>query len=243
LRLCLVEVHLIRLSRLILVFSILSLVFFLGPALLSQQFGPYPLMKTGDVFDLLTPLVLIPLYWLLFQIRRDLNPAQREIMAFLIFAVLWVMGQGMHLAANSIGHLMESMQSSDAYTLTHFYDEVLSHYLWHVGIVGLSILLLYRQWRNPFLEKATTAVLTTMAGAIYGATFFGVSVEAGTAPLGIPFVVLVSLFGLAAGRQQRKSQPLLAFFLVSSLVSLILFATWAIYWGGLPQFSEVGLIK
>ncbi len=56
----------------------------------------------------------------------------------------------MHLAANSISHLMEEMKHSDAYTLTHFYDEVLSHSLWHVGIVGLSALLLYRQWRNPF---------------------------------------------------------------------------------------------
>ncbi len=235
--------HLIRLSRLILVFSLLSMVFFLGPALLSQQFGPYPLMRNGDVFDLLTPLVLIPLYWLLFQIRRDLTPAQREIMAFLILAVLWVMGQGMHLAANSISHLMEDMKLSDAYTLTHFYDETLSHYLWHVGIVGLSALLLYRQWRNPFSGKPTTMGLTTVAGAIYGATFFGVIVEAGTAPLGIPFVVLVGLFGLAAGRQRWRCQPLLAFFLVSSLVSLVLFAAWAIYWGGLPQFSEVGLIK
>ena len=233
----------IRLSRLILVFTLLSAVFFLGPALLSQQFGSYPLMRNGDLFDLLTPLVLIPLYWLLFQIRRDLTPNQREIMAFLILAVLWVMGQGMHLAANSISHLMEEMKPSDAYMLTHFYDETLSHYLWHMGIVGLSALLLYRQWRNPFSGTGATMRLTSVAGTIYGATFFGVIVEAGTAPLGLPFAVLVGIFGLAAGRRQWKSQPLLLFFLVSSLISLMLFSVWAIYWGGLPQFSEVGLIK
>jgi hypothetical protein len=85
-------VLLIRLSHLILVFALFSMVFFLGPALLSQQFGPYPLMRNGDVFDLLTPLVLIPLYWLLFQIRRELTPNQREMLAFLILVVLWVMG-------------------------------------------------------------------------------------------------------------------------------------------------------
>ena len=149
----------------------------------------------------------------------------------------------MHLAANSISHLMEEMKHSDAYMLTHFYDETLSHYLWHVGIVGLSALLLYRQWRNPFPGTGATMRLTSAAGAIYGATFFGVIVEAGTAPLGIPFAVLVGIFGLAAGRRQWKSQPILTFFLVRSLVSLVLFAAWAIYWGGLPQFSEVGLIK
>lgn len=233
----------VRLSRLILVFALLSTVFFLGPALLSQQFEPYPLMRNGDLFDLLTPLVLIPFYWLLFQIRRDLNPSQREMLVFLILAALWVMGQGMHLAANSIGHLMEERTHSDAYILTHFYDEILSHYLWHVGLVGLSALLLYRQWRNPFPGSSPTTRMTAAAGLIYGAMFFGVFVEGGTAFLGIPFMALSGLFGLAAGRKHWKTQPLLVFFLVSSLASLALFVSWAIYWGGLPQFSEVGLIK
>jgi len=164
---------LIRLSRLILAFALLSMVLFLGPALLSQQFGPYPLMRNGDVFDLLTPLVLIPLYWLLFQIRRDLTPTQWEITAFLILAVLWVMGQGMHLGANSISHLMEEMKHSDAYMLTHFYDETLSHYLWHVGIVGLSALLLYRQWRNPFPGTGATMRLTAWRARSTARRFLG----------------------------------------------------------------------
>jgi hypothetical protein len=54
-----------RLSFLSLVFAILFAVFFLGPPFLNMQFSLYPLMKIADVFDLLTPLVLIPLYWLL----------------------------------------------------------------------------------------------------------------------------------------------------------------------------------
>lgn len=35
--------------------------------------------------------------------------------------------------------------------------------------------------------------------------------------------------------------PLLAFFFVSYLLATMLFASWAIYWGGFPQFSQVGL--
>ncbi len=91
--------------------------------------------------------------------------------------------------------------------------------------------------------EAATSRLTTRAGHCYGATFFGVIVEAGTAPLGIPFAVLVGIFGLAAGRQAAENPAFSSSFLVNSLVSLVLFAAWAIYWGGLPQFSEVGLIK
>jgi hypothetical protein len=36
--------------------------------------------------------------------------------------------------------------------------------------------------------------------------------------------------------------PVVAFFLTAYLLATILFAIWAIYWGGLPEFSEVGLI-
>ena len=82
-----------------------------------------------------------------------------------------------------------------------------------------------------------------MAGAIYGATFFGVIVEAGTAPLGIPFAVLVGIFGLAAGTATAEipaSPRLLPGELAGFSGS---FSAWAIYWGGLPQFSELGLIK
>ena len=86
--------------------------------------------------------------------------------------------------------------------------------------------------------------LTSVAGAIYGATFFAVIVEAGTAPLGISFVVLVAHLR-SCSRTATVEIPATSscFFLVSSLVSLVLFSSWAIYWGGLPQFSEVGLIK
>src|SRR5258708_35691080 len=119
------------LSRLTLVFAIAFAFFIIGPALLSQQFGPYALMKTGDVLDVLARLALIPLYWLLFQAGRQ-TPSLRETVAFLLLAAVWTEGQGMHLSANSIGHLVEKSATSDVYTLTHFYDEILSHYLWHI---------------------------------------------------------------------------------------------------------------
>ena len=127
-----------RLTRMILVFSLAFAVLFVGPSMLSSQFGPYPLIKIGDVLDLFTPLVLIPLYWLLYQVGQDKRPGLREGLAFMVLAALWVEGQGIHLAANSIGHLLSEMTSSDAYILTYFYDETLGHVLWHSGVMGLS---------------------------------------------------------------------------------------------------------
>ena len=230
-----------RLSFLILVFAILFAVFFIGPPLLSQWFRPYPLMKIGDVFDILTPLVLLPLYWLLYRLNGE-KTALPGITLFVVLAALWVEGQAMHLAANSIGHLLEDMKGSDAYLLTAFYDEVLSHYMWHFGIVGLSALLLWRQWHNPFPEERIWLWLLILAGAIHGFTFFVIVIEAGTAPLGVSFAVLVTALGWILGRKKMRQRPLLIFFLVSYSVATAFFIGWAIYWGGLPEFSQVGII-
>jgi hypothetical protein len=231
-----------RLSRLALIFSIFFAVLLISPAFFSKQFGLYPLMKTGDVIDIFTPLILIPLYWLLYQLGQDKAPNLSESVVFLVLMAFWVEGQGMHLSANSIGHLLKEMTASDASVLTNFYDEVLSHYLWHFGVIGLSTLLLFRQWQNPFIGERAALGLESLAGVIHGFTFFIIVVEARTAPLGIPFAILVTLFGLVWGWKKLRQQPLLAFFFVTYLVATIFFAGWAIYWGGLPEFSEVGII-
>jgi len=199
-------------------------------------------MKLGDVIDLLTPLVLIPLYWLLYQVGQDKKVSLREGLAFMLLAALWIEGQGMHLAANSIGHLLKEMAGSDAAVLTSFYDEVLSHYLWHLAIVGLSALLLIRQWQNPFVGERSHLGLPFLAGIIHGLTLFVIVVEGGTALLGIPFAIVVILVGLVWGRNRLRQQPLLLFFLVSYVVAMLFFAGWGIYWGGLPEFSALGFI-
>ena len=77
-----------RLSRLTLFFAILFLVFIVGLPFLSHPFGPYPLMKTQDAVDLLTPLVLIRVYWLLLQGSPDKPVKNWEMVAFLVLAAL-----------------------------------------------------------------------------------------------------------------------------------------------------------
>ncbi len=95
-----------RTAVLVLIFALAFAIFFIGPAFLDQQFAFYSLMKNGDVLDLLTPLVLIPLYWLLFRSVEKENRCWCGMLAFVILAALWAEGQGMHLTANSICHLM-----------------------------------------------------------------------------------------------------------------------------------------
>jgi hypothetical protein len=231
-----------KISVLILVFAVAFTVFFIGPPFLGISFGPYPLMKIADVFDILTPLVLLPLYWLLYRLSQNQPLNLSGMVIFFVFAAFWAAGQGMHLAANSIDHLLKGMESSDIYKLTHFYDEILGHYLWHVGIVGLAGFLIFRQWQSPSTEERGSLWPLMLAGVIHGFTFFMIVIEGGTAPLGITFAVLAVLFGLVWGRKMLFMRPVITFFFISYAVALLFFIGWGIYWQGLPQFSEVGII-
>ena len=82
------------------------------------------------------------------------------------------------------------MIGSDVYNLTYFYDEVLGHYVWHFGVIGLSSLLIYRQWKNPFPQGKSVTGNNIIAGIIYGFTFFAMVVEGQTTLMGVPFTVL-----------------------------------------------------
>jgi hypothetical protein len=221
-----------------LAFSIAFAVFIIVPAFLNRPFPAYPLMHVADTFDLLTPFVLITAYWLLLA---DVGGAsdRRWMLAFLLLGTLWVSGQAMHLAANSINNLLGE-GSSDVNRLVHFYDEVLSHYSWHAGILGLSILLVSAEAAGT-TSPVQTRVLVP-AAAVYGLTFFLAVTEGGTVPLGLPAAAAITLWLLLRGWQARAGRPLTVFFLAGYLVALVLLAGWGIYWGGFPEFTEVGLL-
>jgi hypothetical protein len=135
-----------RLSLLVLVFAVVSLVFFLLPVFLRIPFALYPLVSGQDVVDLFTPLVLAPILWLLFKYGARRQASLAEELAFLAFAAIWVAGHGMHLAANSVHNLAENQAiehtGTGAYQLFYFYDEHLSHTVGHAGLLGLAGLLI-----------------------------------------------------------------------------------------------------
>lgn len=227
-----------HLAYLTLGFSLLFAAMLLLPPFTPAQFGPYPLLKFGDVIDLFTPLVLIPLYWLLLKTGRQPVYPVKENIGFLLLAALWVEGQGMHLAANAIGHLLEGMPQSQAYALTNFVDEYLSHYLWHAGVMGLSAVLIGGQWNNLNLRRRWIWP-EGMAGVLHGFLFFIIVIEGNTVPMGFPFAVISSI-GLGwRARHKLNQQPLLAFFFVAYLVATLLFIGWRVYWGDFRPFSQL----
>ncbi len=238
-----------KLSHLPLVFALLFTVFFLLLIFFRTPFPLYPLMSYQDIFDLLTPLVLIPIYWRMLRTSTSGETNHLGETAFMVLAAIWVLGHGMHLAANSIDNLAENLAKNqvlditgtDIYTLTYFLDENLSHYIWHSGILGLVALLSYCEYRGS-ANLTTTWWVTILAGVIYGFASFCVFLEGQTVLLGFPFTILFTLATLLWGRKLLPHKPTIAFFFVACLVAVLLFVGWGFYWGGFPEFSDVGLI-
>jgi hypothetical protein len=178
------------------------------------------------------------------------SPSLAENLAFLLLAVIWVEGHGMHLSANSVDNLIDALgtnpatniKGTDVYRLVFFFDEQLGHYVWHTGLIGLPALLIYFEWRHA-VESPVQWRMTILAGIIYGITLFCIFIQARTLFMGFPFAIAVVLFGLIWGRKQLAQCPLLAFFFVSCIVAILLFTGWGLYWGGFPQFTAVGIIK
>jgi len=221
-------------------FAVAFLVLFLAPPFLPYRFAPYPLINWADIVDLATPLILIPLYWLLFtESQQPLNTAW--VVAFLVLAAAWVDGHGIHLAANAIGHLLKN-QAGPALDLTEFWDERFGHYLWHGAVLGLSALILFRAVRVPQLQGGPTWT-GPAAAAIYAFSLFLIGDEGGTAVLIVPFALVIAVASWPL-RKRLLGSPVLALFVLGYVLTLALFAIWFVYWGGrLPQFSDLGWIK
>ena len=231
-----------RLSILILIFAIAFAFFFIAPGLLNKPFTPYPQMKIADVLDLLTPLVLIPLYYLLLYFGANQLPTLRTTIIFLVFSALWVEGQGMHLSANSIGHWLNDLMGDDINQVTYFYDEVLSHYMWHMGVVALSAQLIYRGWMYPFTDQSSRLIPEAIGGVVYGFVIFIIGIEGGTVPLVFTFSVLATLISLIWRWGHFRERPVVTFFMIGYGLATLLFIGWWLYWSGFPQFSHLGWI-
>ena len=239
----------------------------LVPPFLKASVGPPRAFTLQEATDLLTPLVAMPLAWLVFDLEGGLG--RRGLLAFLIAAAAWSEGQGMHLAANAIGDAFPSHSAAEAFyrsvpgDLDYWLDEVLSHWMWHMAWVAVSLLLLIAatvhgrpagpESGNKRSGQSSAAgggavgrggAVSGVAGFIHGATFFIVTVEGGTAALGIPAsIALLGWSGLV--RRRRAGNPaVLTFFLVASLVTLAGYLGWAaLHHGTLPGFYDVGLVQ
>jgi hypothetical protein len=234
-----------RLPAALLAYSTALAVLLLVPPYLAASVGPPEAFTLQEAIDLFTPLVVIPLAWLAFDLAGGLG--RPGLVAFLVLAAAWVEGQGIHLAANAVGDAF-THDAADAFyrtvpgELNLWLDETLSHWLWHIAWVGLAVLLLAAATRGAAVDRDRVSLAAGVAGAIHGAVFFVVTVEGVTALLGLPASLLLLAWSAVAARRGLARHPVVTFFLVSTAVTLLGYLAWAAAndWT-LPEFSKAGL--
>ena len=148
----------------------------------------------------------------------------------------------MHLAGNSIGHLLEDQRGSPVFQLTYFYDDVLSHYMWHAGVLGMAAIWVAGHWTNPMDLPARDRIIGAVAAFIHSFLLLTILIEGRTWPMVVAFAVVLTAVLLTAGRGRALRRPVLAFVPISFVVALLFTRGWGAYWGGVPEFSAVGII-
>jgi hypothetical protein len=219
-----------RLPGALLTYSAALAVFLLVPPNLHPTAGPPIWFTFQEAVDLLTPVVVIPLAWFVLDCCGVIRG--RTLVAFLIIAAVWIEAQGIHLAANAIGDAFargaarDAFYATDAGDLDHWLDEVLSHWMWHLAWVGISILMLAVATRQRVWPTGSGGATSGIAGILHGATFFFVTTEGATTALGIPVSIVVIAWSAGLTRI-GSAHPVVRFMLVSSVATLLGYLGWA----------------
>ncbi len=205
-----------RRDRAFLAFAAVFFVFHQLPSILFTD-------RVEAAVDVLTPFVVAAAT---VAVMLALGAPRGPVVAAVFAGVLYVHGHGVHLAANSIHN--EGAQGN----LVYFWDERFSHIEAVLGWFGLVAAFCFAERVAP-RSVSTSPALLALAALVLGWTFFTSTVEGQTWWLELPATVLFAITALRAPR------PLVCTAAGAFAVGAALIAVWAIWHGGVPEFSAL----
>ena len=178
--------------------------------------------RWADWIDILTPYaVLLPAAATL----RAAHAGPRAWTLYLVGALTYVEGHGIHLAANSVGNHTPS-------DIAYLWDEHVGHYLWYGGVTlvlaALAAVLARRApARGPL--PAALALLT-------GFTFTTNALEGQTA---LPSIAITAAFAAWGWKTRHHLGRLLLIGFAPALAALVIYGIWH---RGFPEPTELGWV-
>lgn len=222
-------------------FAVSLALLLLVPPFLLDDIGAVPGFTGQEAIDLLTPIIAMPLFVLAVELTGRATTPVRVLLA--IGVAVWVLGQGVHLAANAIGDLYAAgpervaFYATPAGALDEFLDETLSHWLWHGAWLGLLGLLLWAGATGGVDGAAPRALASRVggvAGIVHGFTWFVVTDIGRTWALAIPASAALLALGFLARRPDGSGQVVRWFIIAGSFTTLALYAAWIVIAGWEP---------
>ncbi len=180
--------------------------------------------RWADWIDVLTPYVVTG------AVAGALRGggASRAVWTLFWFAsIVYTQGQGIHLAANSIGNA-----TAHGSQPTYLWDEQVGHYLWYVGFY-LLVVALARALADRRMRGGPAAHLLAV---LVGVTTFTNAVEGQTAYLGLGAAAVFTFWGLLTRDGMGR------LLITAYGTALLLLSAFGVWQGGFPEFSALGWI-
>ncbi|TDC97822.1 hypothetical protein [Actinomadura sp. 7K507] len=177
--------------------------------------------RWADWVDILTP------YAVLLTAAAALHTGQadrRSGIVFLVGAITYVEGHGIHLAANSVGN------DTPGIPVVHLWDEVAGHYIWYAGL-ALVFAALARTLAHRPAPPWPLALVLALTVAL---TWTTNSLEGGTALMGLIIAAAFTAWGL------RTRHHLGRILIPAFAPAAVALAVWGIWHRGFPQPTDLG---
>ncbi|MFI0408930.1 hypothetical protein [Actinomadura sp. 3N508] len=178
--------------------------------------------RWADWIDILTP------YAVLLTAAAALHTARagrRTWALYLIGAITYVEGHGIHLAANSVGNDAPGH-------VAHLWDEVVGHYLWYAGTALVVAALTAALAHRP--APPTRLALLPALGVAF--TWTSNSLEGGTALMGLAVAAAFTAWGL-------HTRATLGRVLIPTFApAIVMLIGYGILHQGFPQPSDIGWV-
>jgi hypothetical protein len=203
-------------------------------------------VTAADWLDLGSTYAIVLLYgWVLLGARGAARGGAVPAGAAAVLAlatVTWVLGRGVHVAANSLHDWLSHTGGADASGLFTFWDETLGHLLADAGSIGFAIGLTRVENARPAGSGAApgTRAWILLGALAYGFIFFAGGVEGRTVPLTLPWSLLYVAWAIRARRAGPGHRPVRVFYFTAFAGALALFAVWGLWHAGFPEFSASG---
>jgi hypothetical protein len=220
------------------------------------------LIRLQDILTMLNPLLLVPLFYVIALIDPNNNSSTttttdqtamsmpippmswKTHLMFLLLIVIYVHGDGYHLAANAIHRYEADFATQTVKDVVYFYDEELGHYYTYTGLMGLHIFWMVRQTQWPFAEPfpcRSGRVALMVFGVLHGLVLFITFIEG---KFGIPALVffLVQMVWCIRRRDRLPYDPIIVFTLSYAVMGALLLIIWVSWQRGFPELTEAGLI-
>jgi hypothetical protein len=185
--------------------------------------------RFGDWVDLVTPFTVLGAAAV---VVAQLRPPRWVCALALVAGIAYADGHGIHLAANAIR--AEGL-TGEAEDTAYFWDERFGHIEWHAGLLGLLVAFaLAEQFGRETTERSRLAAALVIL--LLGFTLFTGTVEGQDWWLVPPAAVAFGAWAVV------RRTPVLDACAGAVVFAGLLMAAWAVWHGGMPEFSDLGWI-